>query len=170
MCGAQYACNMSRNERIERRLIVEEYLGTSVSSLLEFSIYCVKGNVVYCEICPEPDREFQVDRHYRQLDVLDFRGVPASGVLPTQPDYFDEMCGIAEQLSSYFDCARVDFYRAGDRTIVSEITHTTNGGYITFDPPDFNRVFGRFWNRDPSIPERFFTRTPDGSEASPGDV
>ncbi len=142
---------------IPRRLIAEEFLGTSVSSLLEFSVYCVKGHVVYCELCPEPDVEFQVDRHYRQLDVLDFRGVPASGDLPPQPSYFDEMCGIAEQLSSHFGCTRVDFLRSGDRTIVSEITHTTNGGYTTFDPPDFGRVFGRFWRGDPSIPDRFYT-------------
>ena len=88
---------------------------------------------------------------------MDVRGIPDSSSLPPEPKHVDEMCHIAERLLIHFTCTCVDSHL----TIASESTHTTSGGHITFDPPDFDQVFGRFWRGDATISDRFFSPAPD---------
>ncbi len=141
---------------IPRRILAEEYLGSPDDPLLEYGIYCVKGNVVYAQVCLGQELYRAVDRSYRPLSICGITGTPPTGELPPEPRYFSEMVRIAETLSAPFDCVRVDLHHTDGRMIFSEVTHTTLAGRSSFDPPEFSDVFGRFWRGDHTIPETFY--------------
>ncbi len=145
---------------ITPRIVAEENLNTPDAPLIEYAFYCVKGTVVYAEVCHQVAEHLLVDRSYRRLALEYTTAPPALGTTFDKPDYFDEMVAIAERLASYFDATRVDLNRAGDRTLVNEISHTTYGGASFLDPPEFGKVFGRFWRGDRTIPEEFYVPDP----------
>jgi hypothetical protein len=141
---------------ITPRIVAEENLNTRDSPLIEYAFYCVKGTVVYAEVCNQVAEHLLVDRSFRRLALEYTTAPPATMVRPLKPDYFDEMVEIAERLASHFDATRVDLNRAGDRILINEISHTTYGGASFLDPPEFGKVFGRFWRGDCTIPEEFY--------------
>ena len=140
---------------IPRQLVAEELLGNPDDPLIEYGFYCVKGAVVYAQVCRGDDLYVPVDRSYRPLTVVGTTGIAPIGELPDEPAYFSRMIDIAEVLAAPFDCVRIDLFHIGDRIIFSEITHTTLAGCTNLDP-QFNMVFGAFWRGDRSIPEIFY--------------
>lgn len=143
-------------EAIPRRLIAEEYLGSPQDPLVEVAFYCVRGNVVFAQLCRGDDLYLPVDRSFRGLSIDGVTGVRPKGELPAKPEYFDTMVSIAETLAAPFDCVRIDLFFTGGRIIFSEVTHTTIAGRCRFSPAEFSSVFGSFWRGEHTIPERFY--------------
>lgn len=151
VCGERHYAD------IPRRLVTEELLGSAEDPLIEYGIYCVKGSVVFAQVCQGDDLYRAVDRDYRPLNIGGATGTLPTGDLPPEPTYFRRMVSIAETLASPFECVRIDLFSTRGRIIFSEITHTTMGGRTRFVPEEFGAVFGRFWRGDRTIPERHYS-------------
>jgi hypothetical protein len=59
-----------------------------------------------------------------------------------KPVCFDEMVWVSGILSKDFDFVRVDLYELDGKIYFGELTFTPHGGYYSFNPPQWNKIFG----------------------------
>lgn len=62
---------------------------------------------------------------------------------PDRPEHFDQMVELALKLAKPFPFVRVDFYEAGGRVYVGEMTFYPGGGTLGFDPVEWDYTLGR---------------------------
>ena len=62
-------------------------------------------------------------------------------VIP-KPKNFERMVEIAEQLSQGFPEVRVDLYNIEGKIYFGEMTFTSQGGFMDFFTPEFNKMLG----------------------------
>ena len=55
------------------------------------------------------------------------------------------MLEIARKLSEGSDYVRVDLYNVGGRVVFGELTNYPHAGYLRFDPPKWEEIFGAYW-------------------------
>ncbi len=70
---------------------------------------------------------------------------PAS--LPPMPADLEKLIETAETLGRGFDFIRADLYSPGGRILAGELTSLPNGGIRAFDPPEYDRIFGAYWQQ-----------------------
>ncbi len=61
------------------------------------------------------------------------------------PSKLQELISIAAKLAQGTDFIRVDLYQIEDRIVFGELTNYPNGGQLAFDPPEWDRLFGQFY-------------------------
>lgn len=69
-----------------------------------------------------------------------------SPVVFEKPQFFDEMKRIAGVLSSGIPFVRVDMYYVEGKILVGELTFYHYGGFIPFNPPEWDRTIGGYLN------------------------
>ena len=69
----------------------------------------------------------------------DYRAFDA---LPPRPACFDEMVGLSRRLSEGIPFVRVDFFEHGGAPRFSEMTFSPCGGFMRFDPPEWDGRLG----------------------------
>lgn len=138
---------------VPRRILGEELLVGADGGLLDdYKLFVFHG------VC----RYVQVDggrfgRRTQDFFTPDWSHVPLSGGHPwsdppvERPELLDEMVEVAERLGGETDFVRVDLYLLPDRVVVGELTGSPAAGDSPFDPPSFDREFGRHW----SVPRRY---------------
>ena len=62
--------------------------------------------------------------------------------LPDKPKKYDQMLRLAEKLAADFPFVRVDLYEIESRIYFSEFTLTPVGGFIPFNPPEWDLKLG----------------------------
>lgn len=62
---------------------------------------------------------------------------------PSRPEHYDEMVELSLKLAKPFPFVRVDFYEAGGRVYVGEMTFYPGGGTLGFDPVKWDYELGR---------------------------
>ena len=129
---------------IPPRIVCEEFLRTEDGrDLADYKLFCLNG---------EP-RIVQVDLdrfhgHRRNLYDTDWNrlpfgiGYPPSPEDVPRPETLEEMLRLARRLSSLALLMRVDFYWHGGRIYFGEMTFYPGNGLETFDPPEYDRVYG----------------------------
>lgn len=63
--------------------------------------------------------------------------------LPTKPESFDEMAGLARELSAGMPFVRSDFFQHHGRPRFSELTFHPCSGFMPFDPPEWDYEVGQ---------------------------
>jgi hypothetical protein len=56
------------------------------------------------------------------------------------------MIEVAEALGAETDMVRVDLYDLDGRVVFGELTSYPLGGRLRFDPPEFDRILGQWWD------------------------
>jgi hypothetical protein len=132
---------------VPRRILVEELLiGDRGDIPDDYKLFVFHGR---CEFVQVDSGRF--GRRTQDFYRRDWTHLPLSGGPPhadPQPDAprcLTEMIEVAERLSLPTDFLRVDLYVVGDRIVVGELTSYPAGGNSPFDPPSFDREFGRTW-------------------------
>ena len=69
-------------------------------------------------------------------------GHPNAEVAPAKPETFAEMKELAEKLSKGIPHVRVDFYEVNGKAYFGELTFSHWSGFIPFDPPEWDKIFG----------------------------
>lgn len=131
------------------RIIAEEFLEPADGSddLADYKYFCFSGEAramfVATNRFGEGETRFDFfDMEWRHLPFTN--GHPNSDVEVTKPAAFDEMRQMAERLSEGIPHVRVDFYEAAGGTYFGEMTFSHWGGFVPFDPPEWDVIFGNW--------------------------
>lgn len=127
---------------IKPRIIAEEFLG---ENLTDYKFFCFNGEpkFMYIEEETGESREqaiFDMDFN-REPFTMEDRYSTASFI---KPDFFDDMRNTAAVLSSGIPFLRVDMYYVRGRIYVGELTFYHYGGFIPFNPPEWDDIIGGY--------------------------
>jgi hypothetical protein len=134
-------------KNVEPRILAEEYLEDhATSELRDYKFFCFNGEAKALFIASDrqnPTTETKFDFFDMQFQHLNFtNGHPNSEKVLSKPSTFDEMKHLAEVLSHNIPHVRVDFYDVDGKVYFGELTFSHWGGFVPFDPPEWDRTFG----------------------------
>lgn len=132
-------------------VVVEEVLPLEkgATSLTDYKMWCFNGKCYYTWICN--DRSAGGNSAHVMTYDMDWNAHPEFSVFNSdylrgdiipKPKNFDKMVEIAEKLSKGFPELRVDLYNIDGKIYFGELTFTSQGGFMDFFTPEFNRILG----------------------------
>lgn len=131
-------------KNIEPKIIAEKYLGECIT---DYKFFCFNGKPGFMYIEREEEEQPQ-----QAIFDMDFNRLPftmdddASPEVFEKPQFFDEMKRIASVLSSGIPFIRVDMYYVEGKILVGELTFYHYGGFIPFNPPEWDKTIGGYLN------------------------
>jgi hypothetical protein len=128
---------------IPPKLLAEELLAEEQP--IDYRIVCFHGcpRIIYTRIVRNGQKYINMyDMHWNLFPVR--YGFPVFPDL-APPSKLDELIKIATTLAHGTDFIRVDLYQIGERIVFGELTNYPNGGQLEFDPPEWDRLFGQFY-------------------------
>lgn len=139
--------------QVRPRVLVEELLqGPDGGPPADHKLFVMHGRCRYVQVDEgrfgTHTQDF-FDRDWTPLELVG--GHPRTAVPPARPERLDEMVELAERLGAGTDFVRVDLFVLPDRVVVGELTSSPAGGDSPFDPPHWDREFGRHWQ----VPRRY---------------
>lgn len=136
-------------------VIAEEVLPIEqgATSLTDYKMWCFNGKCYYTWICNERSAggnsahvmtyDIEWNAH-PELSV--FNSDYLKGEITPKPKNYDKMVEIAERLSKGFPELRVDLYNINGKIYFGELTFTSQGGFMDFYTPEFNKELGSKFN------------------------
>ena len=131
-------------------IIAEEYMeDKATAELRDYKFFCFDGKVKALFIATDRQKSDAptcfdfFDENYKHMDVRS--GHPNAKVLPEKPENFDKMKQLAETLSAGIKHVRVDFYEVNGKVYFGEMTLFHHSGLVPFDPPEWDEVFGSWF-------------------------
>ena len=83
------------------------------------------------------------DENFQKIDVA--YGYPNAEQPLCDKETTNELLDISKKLSEEFDFVRVDLYCNDGKILFSELTFTSGGGSVSFDPHSYDKEFGKFF-------------------------
>lgn len=116
----------------------------------DYKLHYINGELqfIYCSI----DREGE---NYRNIYSPEWKRIDMEWVAPNshkgglvgkeipQPSSFERMKEIADEIAKNFKYVRVDFYDVDGKLYYGEITLHHGGGFDTFEPQEFDLIYGK---------------------------
>ena len=136
---------------IKPRLFVEEFVESGGRIVpVDYKFFCFHGRAeivqVDCDRFANQTRSLY-DREFNLLPVALWCARPKKGIHAiVRPECFNEMRDVAERLADREPFLRVDLYDAG-KPVFGELTLHPQAGLTHFEPPDWDVIFGRFWQK-----------------------
>lgn len=132
---------------VPRRLMVERMLDRRDGKpMLERKVFVFNGRARFVQTLFSEQPLRHGAYHNREWQPLHwYRVTPNQPELCPRPEYLEEMLTLAEQLAKGLDHLRVDFYDAGDRIWVGELTVYSFGGFGPFTPDEADELLGSYW-------------------------
>ena len=134
---------------IPPRVTVEKYMEDDSGVLKDYRFFCFNGEPRFLQV----DSGTYPDVLSRDFFDMDFNLISVtnivrkdSGIVIEKPSKFDNMKQIACDLSAPFQFARIDLYQVNGKVFFGEITFYPRGGLMSFDPPEYDLLFGQYWN------------------------
>lgn len=134
---------------IPRKIIAEKFMvDEKYGELRDYKFFCFDGNVEFLFIATDRSKGDNAvcfdffDKNFNHLPVK--HGHPNARRLPEKPMLFEEMKSIASKLSKGIPSVRVDLYEINGRIYFGEMTFTHWGGFMPFDPPEWDEKFGKY--------------------------
>lgn len=136
-------------------VIAEEVLplDQGASSLTDYKIWCFNGKAYYVWVCN--DRSGGGNSAHVMTYDLDWNAHPEfsvfnsdylKGEIMPRPENLEEMLSVAEKLSAGFPELRVDMYNVQGKIYFGELTFTSQGGFMDFYTPEFNKELGSYFD------------------------
>ena len=136
-------------KNVPRRIIAEQFMkDEKVGELLDYKFFCFDGEVKGLFIATGRSKgEHAVcfdffDADFNHLPVK--HGHPNAEIMPDKPENFEEMKRIASILSKGIPSVRIDLYEINGRVYFGEMTFTHWGGFMPFDPIEYDSIFGEW--------------------------
>ena len=135
---------------IIEELLVEKSLNEKqgLLGLLDYKFFCFNGEPKFLYVSYNYLKNGQKHTQLINLDLdwkkTEFRrsDEPELEFEIKKPKQFDKMIELAKLLSKNVPFVRIDFYNPDNRIYFSEITFCPTGGFIPFDPPIYDRIYG----------------------------
>lgn len=131
---------------IKPRILIEKYMENIDNDLPDYKYFCFNGKpyyIMYCfnrSIKEEPDNTFY-DLSWQNMKFSYFGQLYDKDDVPA-PKNLQKMNEIAEKLCDGFKHVRVDLYNIDGKIYFGEMTFTSYGGFIRFNPPKWNNIIG----------------------------
>ena len=132
---------------VEKKIIVEEYIGDGNDSLPEdYKFYCFNGKAYCCMVCQGREegwpRFYFMDRDFQLLRInRDSQNAPEGFSLP-KPRDIDGAFAVADTLSQGFPFVRVDLYLTEKGVRFGEMTFTPAAALDNKRLPETDLMFG----------------------------
>jgi len=138
---------------IEPRIFIEELLTEDTGALAtDWKFYTFDGRAEFLAINVDQFTRKTVTFYDRRLVRQPLRRRhPNAPTDPKFPHNIDLMFSLADKLGSGLDFVRVDMYNLGGRIVFGEFTHYPDAGLGSFDPAEFDTLYGSKWR----VPERY---------------
>jgi hypothetical protein len=131
-----------------RQLIVEQLLiGLDGKPPLERRLFVFNGRLHVVQTTLVEDGQARHGAfHDRDWQELPWRRVSPRhpGSFP-RPQRYDDLVALAEKIGTNFDHVRVDFYDAGERIWIGELTLYNWSGLGRFHPDEADFIMGSYW-------------------------
>ncbi len=128
------------------KIVCEEYLEGVAENVYDYNIYCFHGEPEYIWCIRESHRPgCRASFYNKEWEMQPFSyGYPKDPVLAPRPEKLEEMLELSKILCKEFQHVRVDWYNLPDgRVVFGEMTFSTWGGLMHFEPKEYDIVFGR---------------------------
>lgn len=136
---------------VPRKIIAEQFMEDyKTGELRDYKFFCFDGVVRGLFIATGRSKGDHFvcfdffDANFNHLPVK--HGHPNAKVMPEKPATFEEMKRIASILSKGIPSVRIDLYEINGKVYFGEITFTHWGGFMKFDPPEWDAIFGGWIN------------------------
>ena len=129
--------------KIEKLLIVEEFISFKNDVPPDFKFMCISGNVEFVQVDFDRFKAHKRNLYTQDYDRLDIQYSFPDGENIEKPLLLDNAIKIAQKLSRDFDFIRVDLYILDDKIYFGELTNTPGNGYDRFIPKDMDFKFGK---------------------------
>ena len=131
---------------IPPKIVAEANIATGQGMLAEYKVNCFGGkpHSIWCTTGISDDGP-----HSRNSYDLDWNLLPEVASWPNleqpveRPANLDELLDMASRLSQGFAHVRVDLFDVDGHIYFGEMTFTSGGGTVKFDPPEANWAYGR---------------------------
>jgi hypothetical protein len=132
---------------IEPRILVEERLhGQGTHVPFDYKLYVFHGLVAYIGVHVDRFAGQRVRYYDRDWTPQEFAVTVEIGPEVDEPERFDEMISVAEELGKGLDFVRVDLYHVdGGRIVFGELTVAPGSGALRFVPEAYDLEFGSYW-------------------------
>lgn len=134
---------------VPRKIIAEQFMeDRKTGELRDYKFFCFNGLVKGLFIATGRSKgEHAVcfdffDENFNHLPIK--HGHPNALKTPEKPDTFEEMKRIAATLSRGIPSVRVDLYEINGKVYFGELTFTHWGGFMPFEPPEWDLTFGEW--------------------------
>lgn len=124
---------------IKPRVLCEEYLGSG-GDLLELKLFCYHGTPEF--IIAYKTRDSLRNIYNRNWERLDCETTFKKGAGLEKPENLGLILNLASKLSAGFVFVRVDLLATSNGVFFGELTFTPTMGFIRFNPPEYDLVFG----------------------------
>lgn len=128
------------------KIVCEEYLEGVAENVYDYNIYCFHGEPEYIWCIRESHRPgCRASFYNKEWEMQPFSyGYPKDPILAPRPEKLEEMLELSKILCKEFQHVRVDWYNLPDgRVVFGEMTFSTWGGLMHFEPKEYDIVFGR---------------------------
>jgi len=135
-------------KNITPTIVVEHLLkNPDNSEIANYKFSCFNGNVEFIEVqlSKFDRRSYGVNYYTPQWKLLPFTMGSEVNVRSeiSPPQNLDKMLTIAHSLAAEFPFARVDLYNQDGRIFFGELTFHPAGGFVPFNPPEWDAIFGK---------------------------
>ncbi len=135
-------------KNVEKKLIVEEFIGSADGELPEdYKFYCFDGHAYCVMVCTGRQEGWPhfyfFDRDFKLLRInRDSQNAP-EGFAMTKPAFIDEAFAVADRLSRGFAFVRVDLYICSQGVRFGELTFTPAAALDNKRLPETDLMFGK---------------------------
>jgi hypothetical protein len=131
-------------KNITPRITAERFLEPQ-NGLFEYKIFCVKGKPVFIQYNFENE-----NKRCSNIYDVNWVKIPVTYGYKANADFkkpasFEKAIEMAKKLSAPFDFVRVDLYNADEIIVFSELTYHSGGGYLPFEPFEYDIQFGQYF-------------------------
>lgn len=143
-----YRCREWPYKNVKPRIITEKYMATeNQKELIDYKFFCFNGNPKFIYVSQGlsdhstarisfANMNYEIEK-FKRKDYKPF------ATLPKKPVNFEKMKELARILSKEIPFLRVDFYEINQKIYFSELTFYPGGGFIPFDPDEYDKVLGK---------------------------
>jgi hypothetical protein len=134
-------------DKIKRKIIAEKYIETTDNlPPKDYKFFCSFGIVKFLFVATDRiNGQTKFDFYYPDWTWIPVKNQhPNKGPIP-KPDMLAEMISYAKLISANFPFVRVDFYYENNKIILGELTFTHFGCLNSFDPDEYDLVFGKLF-------------------------
>lgn len=131
-------------------VFAEQYIDAADGDLKDYKVLCFNGKAKYIEL---HSNRFTGKQHAQ--DIYDtqwnktniFQGAHTDSSAP-KPQNLALMLALSERLAQGMPHVRVDWYSVGEQLFFGEITFYDGSGFVGFDNPEHDVMFGNLINID----------------------
>ena len=143
-----YHVGRERNyKNIQPRIMVDSYID---DQLQEYKIFCFRGIPKLIDVNLFHGKGRTTGLFTPQWERLPVTlGYAPCDAIAEAPKQLPQLLSAAASLSEPFDFVRVDLYLHRERILFSELTFTSGGGLVHFDPKEFDLKLGGLFEEMP---------------------